>query len=521
MEPKPKKIITEYEEIMRFCNLEIIKSDIPITELEKQISSLVQQFLLKEIIEELSLKGQQFLRDFENEKQEAWQKILDLRIAVSFAMRNCSTQLFSKHPTKNDVIKILELCRDFRLADPIPYMADSHLLDPFVTIERMAVTQISCFRSIHGCLGRGIALFEIGPNEIGKTEGDFNFTDAFTNFYKMTYREFAIYCLCMSRSALRTRGYFKKAEDKGIKGINETNTKAFLKRVCADRAGFNEEYEGKKHENRLWAAYDYNPLTKYPVVRPYETSMESHPDVDYLTAPVPFDMFYKLVFGVYYDFRDEFGHDWRLYFGRLFEWYVGEIIKKAFIGKLVLDEMNNPLNQRKGKKVDWLVIEDDVALLFEIKAVGLDFYATGQKAAIGYRENDDRLVTAVKQLHQVSDKAKKIGINGKSFETYNLVVALENVMFSDVTRERINLAAGVPKEFEWQIINISGLEEIEPYIRLITNFHSLLNGTSNDLMFALKSLNKKFPEARKNSWVSLLSEEFFEYYISRVESNQS
>jgi hypothetical protein len=108
-------------------------------------------------------------------------------------------------------------------------------------------------------------------------------------------------------------------------------------------------------------AYLFNPLREYPLARQFINGRE------YLLAPIPTFLFHRFTDGVYYEINRE--TDFAGAFGKAFQAYVGEVIRRAAAGTAlaVYSEAEYWVGKNRKDTADWTITDDTAALFVECK----------------------------------------------------------------------------------------------------------------------------------------------------------
>jgi hypothetical protein len=145
--------------------------------------------------------------------------------------------------------------------------------------------------------------------------------------------------------------------------ISVDQCEAFLKLTSTTYEDFRVASEPYKVNNPRYVKTEFNVLAQRPLVVVG----------DELIAPVPRLLLHRISDGIRYDLRDhlrlEDRNPFSEYFGLLFEWYTGRLLKSAFSPSTVFPEPVYGRPELRGP--DWIVIDGDTALLFECRTSGL------------------------------------------------------------------------------------------------------------------------------------------------------
>ncbi|MBW3636065.1 MAG: hypothetical protein KY445_06315 [Armatimonadetes bacterium] len=354
--------------------------------------------------------------------------------------------------------------------------------------------------SLHHC-PRSLILFGECPQRIAgiRNVPRFDFAARFFESNGATIEDFVAACSVAVSSAASNAhlgfhlGYFENARKNYGMALPEQKTvRTILKNISADATEFNRVYEREKRRDRMFAAYDHNPIFRFPLIRPWKTG----PFWSRMLAPLPELVAMRAGMGIYHQMRRDYPN-FTNYFGHLFEDYVG----------IVLDESRHPQMQimsereirkaypiEQGKCPDWIVLEGNTAILFECKATNFrpDALATGQEEAINGSLHQVKkgliqlheFITACKSKHPLLEPfwgCTKFHPVIVTFETLHLI---NSGWFREHIDGLISDATGEP--FPWHIIEIEQMERFQPQARAGQSFERLFDAMnqrfSNDVM---------------------------------------
>ena len=112
-------------------------------------------------------------------------------------------------------------------------------------------------------------------------------------------------------------------------------------------------------------AYRYSSLREFPLIRIRHCGQRE------IACPVPTLLFWRITSGLYYELNGR--ADFRAAFGRSFEEYVGDVPGRRITseGMNVLGEAEYNVGRDRKRTIDWIVTQQDAALLVECKTMRL------------------------------------------------------------------------------------------------------------------------------------------------------
>jgi len=420
--------------------------------------------------------------------------------ASLFAVRFCNTGRRTPRvavPGKDILLPWLHLVTCYLLADPIGY--DQELQEefknanPVFALLRIVGSQMPYNVSLFGQHAQPLLLYHDIPKNLAQTSGlqTFDFENSFRSLYGTSTREFINIGFTSSVAALShdgfTRGYFRKAREQGINLPNEKKLLSALDRLAADPTQLRSLHRKYQATDPRFAMYGFNPLFLRPLVRPWRQKKHVSMDEDRLVAPIPNLVVLKNSIGIFYEMFNHYGLDFSNYFGVVFETYIGKILQHCGKTSELIAEssIRQAYPPEKGKVPDWIVVEEDSAILVECKATRFSKAAllTGDESAI-----NDSLKQVIKGLRQLADfrqaclaRTTGLGIldGCKTFKAVLVTLEPLYLINSLPFRRYIDdeLTSLSVKRFPWRALSVDELEKLQPYLA-----HGLsLNKALNDL----------------------------------------
>ncbi|MEL6402298.1 MAG: hypothetical protein AAFR26_24965, partial [Cyanobacteria bacterium J06626_4] len=273
-------------------------------------------------------------------------------------------------------------------------------------------------------------------------------------------------------------------------------------------------------QDRRFRMYDFNPLLAYPIIRPCQNKQFYTPDKDFIHAPVPELVASRISTGIFYQMYNAYGTEFSQYFGFIFEYYVGLVLKECLLSEQLFSEsdIREFYPTEKGKLPDWVIVDGSTLLLFECKATRFSRAAQAIASEDSVNNSLAQVKKGLKQLASfISDCKAKIPelqrFHGCS-EFRPALVSLEPLFLinNDFFREYINdlLAAEKVTGLDWQILSINEIEALQPHIlegfSLTAVLHELRNKSFNDV---LENLVSQTGRSFENSFLFEKQEELY------------
>jgi hypothetical protein len=224
---------------------------------------------------------------------------------------------------------------------------------------------------------RAMMLFDDAQSLLEKPLLDIN--EAFGVLTSLSLEKFLLIGFAYMAGALKgdwlARDYAARGYFEGI--VTPAECDAFLALTSATYEEFRLLSEPHITSDVRFKKTEFNLLVKRPLIALDEQ----------VIAPVPRLLVQRITDGLRYDLRDLYRSNSRRnpfseHFGRLFEQYVGIILRSAFQEEAVSPEPYYGSPEKAGP--DWIVIDDNRAILFECRTSGLllETKTTGDVLAI-------------------------------------------------------------------------------------------------------------------------------------------
>jgi len=402
--------------------------------------------------------------------------------AVRFASPPITRTIY--HRTVNNQIlrKIIALTANYLLEDPVSQVDDNYYGSNVIPLLlRHLGNQLPFNYSIFGQYGRSIILYHELPQYLLQ-RSDVPIFDINAAFQKLMHVPLIDYIVVgfVAFTAARgdlafSGGYFQKARNQGVSLPDDYMITFIMDQLAADQWKLRTIYEKYKQTDWRYSAYDFNPLFVHPIIRPWPKREDTTLDDDRFIAPIPNLIVSKLSEGIYRHMFNQYKNDFATYFGYLFEGYIGIVLSHSLITSKRLSGYEIRQRYKVGKIPDWVVIDNNAAVLIECKAIGLPrkAFATADKDAI-----DQGLATVVDGLVQLYEFNKACQSRSKGLESlhkcskyYNIVVTHEPLyianssFLTDVIEQKfIERVPDADPTFSWLILFIDELERLQPHL---------------------------------------------------------
>lgn len=345
------------------------------------------------------------------------------------------------------------------------------------------------------------------------------------NFLKVGFISWA----ASSANSGFTRGYFEAARKQGIRIPDDKTILTVLNNISATSQKFRETFEKRRVSDRRFRAYDFNPLFSYPLIRPWKGGHLLGMDSDKMIAPVPDLIGYRCSTGIYYQMFNTYSNIFSDWFGYVLEAYIGIILKKSINHqRLISGEIIR--KSYSGKVVDWVVIDGNSALIFEVKAIKFSRPALAIASEEDINKSLKQVIKGLKQLKEFRDAilSKKKGLEDLhhctevililiSYEKFYLInsVLFKKHVNSLLAQDNINIPF-------WIILSVDELENLQPYLFFGVGFaETIKNIEKNSFNSVLKDLHTVTGKTTKDSYFYEKNEDFFKKILSDSNISQS
>ncbi len=276
--------------------------------------------------------------------------------------------------------------------------AEKEIISIFV---RMSGEQLEYqFNYVH-LISRTLIVFneivkEVVPDKFDKLENIFKTETglALNEYFTLAMAVSAV----SQKTATFRKEYLTEANIPSIQEIlNNSKVDSFLNMLAIDYKGFREDDKNNNvNLHPIFTKTRFNPLVFYPIVKTDKKMEEPY------VIPSTITYLKRAYGGLYWWFHRYFEAkgmqlDFRNYYGKVFENYVGRILKGIYGKENVHPEIIYP----KGKFIDWWVENNSTIYLFEAKAYQFAL-PTKQTGDIMLIENEvkTKMIKAVKQVYK-------------------------------------------------------------------------------------------------------------------------
>ena len=161
------------------------------------------------------------------------------------------------------------------------------------------------------------------------------------------------------------------------------------------------------------------------------------------------------------------------WFGLIFEEYVGIILENSINRCKIYSEDMIKRKYKKGKLPDWVVVEGDTAIIFQVKATKFSRVALTTaseedinnslkqviKGLVGLHEFRNAILTKAKGLEEFHDCSKVISV----FVSFGSFYLINSFLFEKHVNKLLNNTHNINSP-SWIILSIDELEELQPYL---------------------------------------------------------
>lgn len=418
---------------------------------------------------------------------------------------------------------LADLVAEYLLADPITFdrqeLENFHSSNPVFVLLRHVGNQFPYRVSLYGQYARSMMLYYEIPSILEK-ENPANFFDIKKNFERLTqcsllnFIKVGVVAFSAAKSSIGfTRGYFKKAKEQGLTLPEDKELKRVLGHISAYPEKFKKEYDKYKDPEEIFSMYNFNPIFIYPLIRPWHKKKKNSDHSDRFIAPLPDLIAQRVSSGIYYQLFNHYKERFSKFFGSVFEYYVGEVLKNSLNTSSILiteKELRDTYPSTNGKVPDFVIIEESTAILLECKATRFlrAAISTGQEEAI--KDSLKQVIKGLKQLYDFLNacKMKSPGLerlyNCNKFKSVLITFEPLYLINSAFFREYINnllIRENIPN-FGWSILSIEEIEILQPHLENGLLFGSLLESLdSKSFNEVLKEISIKNNKTFANSFL--------------------
>lgn len=458
---------------------------------------------------------------------------------VMFAVRFCApayrTMRVETPLTWSKLFPIVDMVTQFLLADPVGL--DTSVSDSLLSILlRITGNQFPYSSDISGCQARSLLLYVDLPIELSgqKRVPAFDFAAAFERINGIKVQDFVdvgFVAFAAARSNRSfTRDYFEKARMQEMRLPSDKGVIAVLECLAADPGTFQALYAECRQRDRRFAAYDYNPLFPFPIIRPWRQKKHVAMAEDRLTVPLPELIPWRISTGIYYQMRDQYPA-FTSYFGHLFEAYTGRVLHHSFPDKILLSEQDirTAYPTSAGKAPDWIIVDGDTAILFECKATRFSrlALATGSDEAI--TSSLGQVKNGLQQLFEFIEACQTGRVHHQALQGCTnfcpVILTFESLYLSNSTIFRDYLDGMVNdkvKGMSWTILSVEDLEKLQPHFAANIPMADVLMKLRHELFSnVLRDVQQQTGCTYKDSFLYQKEQEIYERIAPTIRKNAS
>lgn len=364
-------------------------------------------------------------------------------------------------------IEALKLCANMynNLDEPLlnaspndPFSIQSYYL-------RAAYEQFPYQGRFWNAFPRAFYLYKYLSDESKKRNG-FDMSQTIYSLHKLSVEDTLIIGSCISAS-VRQGGYFNPANiinalPQFKDHLTENKITRFLQKTSIDYKTFREKaHQEERAVPQGFEKYGFNPLVQYPIIKTDQRNEKKQ-----YVVPVLILLPHRVTDGIFLDLWDKYGSDFAQFFGKVFEKYLGLLLREYYDDDHLIREPVYGKDSKRGP--DWIILEGNSAIIIEctinrltkkIKSLG-DFSELQKKL-------QQKLVSCVEKYPQKIEDIKRGKTGTPNYDRiisfYPLIVVLDPLYGANsIIRDVINseLRKKGMNSFPYQILWIGELEDL-------------------------------------------------------------
>jgi|GEM_PF-1406847 len=318
-------------------------------------------------------------------------------------------------------------------------------------------------------------------------------------------------------------------------GMTKESQVKFLKWISINYESFRMlTQKSKKACDLTDEPFRFNPLTVKPVVTSDESPMDDNSKG--FLVPSPMLLIDRVTNNLYHvlskKFEKDEGNAFRIAFGKVFEQYVGNLLKASLEPRAqVIPEVNYGPKGHQGKCPDWFIVRDDRLVEIEVKQAGLYL-----SAKLFGRTDDirkDIKHNIVEALLQFVEFEKNIPIYPelakfkKCHSRERLIVLFDPVYFpnaflrNDIQEVLKSEGIVLPVGFHYSIISIQSLENFLgiPELNLSRSLEIKRTNQQYNTLDFQEFTKYQFPDFdQKNHFLDAKADYFFKQFQTAFQS---
>lgn len=348
----------------------------------------------------------------------------------------------------------------------------------------------------------------------------------------LTFEEYLYLVIAVWAATQKTATFRKEALTQAqIPSMQEVLTDEkvsdFLKILSTDYSTFrSEDDKVNSGLDPIFTKFRFNPLLIYPIIKTDQSAIDPY------VIPNTVAFVKRAFGGLYWWFHRYFEtlgnwHDFRNYYGEVFEQYVGKILKQMYGEKNVHPE----IIYKNGKFIDWWIEKDSKIYLFEVKAYQFAL-PTKQTGGIELLINEVRK-KIVQTIEQVYKRVQDIE-SYSELSIFRQKKIIPTVVFMEIPLASVNLYKEIIEEELIRLeesgmkgirdmkIHFLNVEELELYsdavdkIPLEEVFDRYENNPAEGF---LSTLQKEMKIPLRNSYLDTVYNEFWKKITGKDYSN--
>lgn len=491
----------------------------------KDISDFLRRFQLHDALRLIGSLSHKWLSAHNQAVRECRGVPVSDSVLAYLAMRliESSNDYRSAHLTESDVLQAVDMY--WGLPEPIEAEVEPN---PDSCLIRSGNTQFDYQRPFQNLLPRVLAIYrDLWPQVYGAAP----IGNSIKSISGLSIEEILLMTFAFSGRA--ANGFFRLypesvTTDERIRStFTQEKQRSYVNWISC---GYKEFRERSRVGRRAMPSSTYernrfNPLMKYPAIRPDRNPMPGQPPV--YIVPVPRLLIERVTRGLYFELSDHFRgegrrNEFRRSFGRVFQEYVGVLLKDAVGPECVLPEFQ--YGKQNSLSPDWILVHDEQAVLIEVKQSGLFLEAKAWGDVERIKKDPARTAgSAIVQLWNFeqalrSGRFKEIRFLSHVREIERVVVTHDQTYFSNsILTSRIldnfrESGVGIPENYHCHIMSAEDLEAVLG-IRNLRIF-DLLKGKRLDLTdgrmdFQDYLARKHADRIAPNAYLNRITEAFF------------
>ena len=494
----------------------------------KDVSDFLRKFQLHEA---LRLIGS-LSYSWSATQKEPVQKVRGVPVSDSLlaylAMRliESSNDYRSVNMTEADVLRAADMY--WGLPDPIDAEVEPNSNS---CLMRFGSSQFDYQRPSHNLLPRAFAIYrDLWP----QVPDAIPIREAIESISGLGIEEILLMAFAFSGRA--AKGFFRiypdaVTTDERIRDISTKEKQlSFVNWISCGYREFRERARAEMQAmpNSSYERNRFNPLIKYPAIRPDRNPMPGEPPV--YVVPVHRLLIERVTRGLYFELGDYFRGDgkrnvFRSSFGLVFQEYVGTLLKDALGSDCILPEF--AYGKQNKMSPDWIVVQGDQAILIEVKQSGLFLEAKAwgdvEQTKRDLGKTAGHAIIQLWNFEQAlrSGRFREMGPLSQVKDIERVVVTHDQTYFSNSILKDCILESfsenniDVPETYHWHIMSADELENVLSLrdLRMFDLLRAKRLDPVDERMDWGDYLARKYADhAAPNAYLDRIKEEFFDRF---------